>query len=92
MNAEGRDKDPNTTEATAVLEPDNNPPGPAVHRSLIGKQVELVHTHQGNASLTSIEMVLTKVDGQESKPVSKKNKNENQKVTQPGQTNPAQTS
>ena len=62
------------------------------HESMIGKQVKLVHTHQGDASLASIEMVPTEGTGQGIKSKKNKNKNKNEKVTQPGQTNPAQKS
>ena len=53
--------------------------------SMIGKQVELVHTHQGDASLASIEMVSAGMKEQICKPVSKENKNKNQKMTEIGQ-------
>ena len=87
MNAVRRDKDPNATASAAV--PEAVTDSPVVHGSIIGKQVELVHTHQGDASLTSltsIEMVPTKGTGQENKSEKNKNKNKNQKVTQRGQT------
>ena len=88
MNTKGRAKDPNVTAPAVATKADNDPQ--ETHGGMIGKQVELVHTHQGDASLTSIEMVPTEGTGRGNKLKKNKNKNQNQKVTQPGQTKTVQ--